>query len=78
MTMPINNLNKLSLIPTEELLGEVMARYEHAVFCACKNMLSTRGEIAWERKGLYFAQLGLVDYINKRIHEKEPNREEDK
>jgi hypothetical protein len=74
--MPINNLNKLSLTPTSELLEELFTRHDHAVFCGCKNLSIDRGQLLFERKGLYFAQIGMLDYMVTNIRKSEPFREE--
>jgi len=75
--MGIDGLNKLSLVSTRELLDELMSRYQHSIFCACKDRSNKEGEVLFDRRGLFFAQVGLADYIMSRLQEKAPVNEED-
>jgi len=72
----MNGLNKLSLVSTRELLDEIMNRYDHSIFVACKDRNNEEGEVMFDRRGLYFAQVGLANYIMNRLDEREPRRKD--
>jgi hypothetical protein len=74
--MGINNLNKLSLVATEELTKELGNRFDCFVFVAVNKLAEGRGEIVYDRKGNHFTQIGLIDYMWNRCHETEPRKGE--
>lgn len=71
----MDQMNKLTLISTDELIDELMARYDHAIFAGCKDYGNNKSQLTWERHGMYFAQVGLVDFLCRRLREKEPRND---
>jgi len=62
----VEELREIQLIQTDELIDELMQRFDVSIFIGHKKSDKKRGAYVWHTKGDRFTLLGLVDYLREK------------
>jgi len=57
----------IQLIPTQELIEELFARYDTGLFVAHRKDTNDHGHLAWNTKGNKYTMLGLSEHMGELV-----------
>lgn len=60
--------SKLQLIPTGDLIDELLSRYSAALFIGHKDSTKDHGVLTWDSRGNSFTLMGLAEHMRMRVN----------
>ena len=63
----MEEITKLQLIQTDELMDELFSRFDSAIFISHRYDTKNESQMSWNTKGNKYMLLGLVEYLTELV-----------